>query len=193
MSAVLAKEGANAQEMEDMGPPLFRPSCTNCDFCSGLRDMDTTGEEDKRGEPAHITTSATGLFQSLSFLDRYLAVFILLAMVSGVLIGVYKEEGVQRAFAGASWQGTSIPILIGLLIMMWPVLTKVQYERLPTIFTRRDIWVHIGISLILNWIVAPLIMLGLAWATLPEAGMERERKGVILVGIARCIGIVRSP
>ncbi|KAG9093273.1 hypothetical protein FRC06_011586, partial [Ceratobasidium sp. 370] len=187
---VLTKEGADVQEMEDMDPPLFRPSCANCDFCSGLRDMDTTGEEAKRGEPAHIATSATGLFRSLSFLDRYLAVFILLAMITGVLIGVYKEDGVQRAFAGASWQGTSIPILIGLLIMMWPVLTKVQYERLPAIFTRRDIWVHIGISLILNWIIAPLIMLGLAWATLPEAGLERERKGVILVGIARCIAMV---
>jgi ACR3 family arsenite transporter len=73
--------------------------------------------------------------------------------------------------------------------MMWPVLTKVQYERLPVIFTRRDIWLHIGISLVLNWIIAPLIMLGLAWATLPEPHLERERKGVILVGVARCIGV----
>ena len=71
---------------------------------------------------------------------------------------------------------------------MWPVLTKVQYERLPLIFKSRQIWVHIGISLVLNWIIAPLIMLGLAWATMPEQSLERERKGVILVGIARCIG-----
>jgi arsenite transporter len=81
-----------------------------------------------------------------------------------------------------------VAILIGLLVMMWPVLTKVQYERLPLIFKRRSIWLHIGISIILNWIVAPFIMLALAWATLPEAALERERKGVILVGIARCIG-----
>lgn len=72
--------------------------------------------------------------------------------------------------------------------MMWPVLTKVQYESLPIIFRKRSIWMHIGISIILNWVIAPLIMLALAWATLPEAGLERERKGVILVGIARCIG-----
>lgn len=79
-------------------------------------------------------------------------------------------------------------ILIGLLVMMWPVLTKVQYEKLPVIFKKRGIWIHIGISIILNWIVAPFIMLSLAWATLPESSLERERKGVILVGIARCIG-----
>jgi ACR3 family arsenite efflux pump ArsB len=77
-------------------------------------------------------------------------------------------------------------ILVGLLVMMWPVLTKVQYERLPIIFKRRSIWLHIGVSIILNWILAPCLMLALAWATLPD--LERERKGVILVGIARCIG-----
>ncbi|KAF8752494.1 Sodium Bile acid symporter family [Rhizoctonia solani] len=195
----------NVKEMAELDPPLFRQSCANCDFCDGLRDMDT-GDKQMPTEDSRL--SATGLFKSLSFLDRYLAVFILLAMITGVLIGVYKvsrpmfsslgyaqrlfkqEEAVQRAFSGASWQGTSIPILLGLLIMMWPVLTKVQYERLPAIFNRRDIWVHIGISLVLNWLIAPLIMLGLAWATLPEPGLERERKGVILVGVARCIAMV---
>jgi hypothetical protein len=79
-------------------------------------------------------------------------------------------------------------ILIGLIIMMWPVLTKVQYERLPTIFSQRNIWAHIGLSIFLNWILAPFIMLGLAWATLPEASLARERHGVLLVGVARCIG-----
>ncbi|QRW19864.1 arsenite resistance protein ArsB [Rhizoctonia solani] len=177
----------NVKEMAELDPPLFRQSCANCEFCDGLRDMDT-GDKQMPTEDSRL--SATGLFKSLSFLDRYLAVFILLAMITGVLIGVYKEEAVQRAFSGASWQGTSIPILLGLLIMMWPVLTKVQYERLPAIFNRRDIWVHIGISLVLNWLIAPLIMLGLAWATLPEPGLERERKGVILVGVARCIAMV---
>ncbi|KAH7337318.1 sodium bile acid symporter family-domain-containing protein [Rhizoctonia solani] len=175
--------------MTELDPPLFRPGCKNCDFCEGLRDMNES-DEAKRAPVGDSAPSATGLFKSLSFLDRYLAVFILLAMIAGVLIGVYKEEGVQRAFNGASWQGTSIPILLGLLIMMWPVLTKVQYERLPAIFTRRDIWLHIGISLVLNWVIAPLIMLGLAWATLPEPALERERKGVILVGVARCIAMV---
>ncbi|CAE6500574.1 unnamed protein product [Rhizoctonia solani] len=182
----------DAKEMQELDTPYLRPSCKNCDFCDGLRDMDVA-EGDKQVPVGDSAPSATALFKSLSFLDRYLAIFILLAMIAGVLIGVYKEEGVQRAFNGASWQGTSIPnpaILLGLLIMMWPVLTKVQYEKLPAIFTRRDIWLHIGISLVLNWIIAPFIMLGLAWATLPEPELERERKGVILVGVARCIAMV---
>ncbi|CAE6396166.1 unnamed protein product [Rhizoctonia solani] len=184
-----AQESPDVKEMNELGPPLFRPSCSNCNFCDGLREMDVV-EEDQRAPVKDSALSAAELFKSLSFLDRYLAIFILLAMIAGVLIGVYKKEAVQRAFNVASWQGTSIPILIGLLIMMWPVLTKVQYERLPAIFTRRDIWLHIGISLVLNWVIAPLIMLGLAWATLPEPELERERKGVILVGVARCIAMV---
>src|SRR6266567_9603931 len=72
--------------------------------------------------------------------------------------------------------------------MMWPVLTKVQYETLPTIFSTSRLWKHISISIILNWIVGPLIMLGLAWATLPD--LPAYRTGVIMVGIARCIAMV---
>jgi ACR3 family arsenite transporter len=72
--------------------------------------------------------------------------------------------------------------------MMWPVLTKVQYETLPTIFTSRRIWIQIGFSLFLNWIIGPLVMLGLAWATLPD--LPTYRTGVILVGLARCIAMV---
>lgn len=170
--------------------PLFRPDCRACTFCDGLRSFD---EEDD-GSPTEKATatpaSTTGLFKSLSFLDRYLAIFILLAMITGILLGIYAEHSVRKAFNGAQWEGVSIPVLIGLLLMMWPVLTKVQYESLPAVFSTRKIWIHIGISFVLNWIVAPFIMLGLAWATLPEASLERERKGVILVGIARCIAMV---
>lgn len=108
----------------------------------------------------------------------------------GILLGVYRENQVHQAFGGSSWHGVSTPILVGLLVMMWPILTKVQYERLPAIFSTRSIWVHIGISIFLNWIIAPFVMLGLAWATLPEARLDRERQGVILVGIARCIAMV---
>jgi arsenite transporter len=90
--------------------------------------------------------------------------------------------------------------------MMWPILTKVQYEALPQIFRSRRIWVQIGISLLLNWIIGmsnaavyslrpyqsatqgPLVMLGLAWATLPD--LPTYRTGVILVGLARCIAMV---
>lgn len=72
--------------------------------------------------------------------------------------------------------------------MMWPVLTKVEYERLPKIFGSRQLWIHIGISLVLNWIIGPFLMLGLAWATLPD--LPTYRVGVIMVGIARCIAMV---
>ncbi|KAG9026723.1 hypothetical protein FRB95_008529 [Tulasnella sp. JGI-2019a] len=165
--------------------PLFRPACHDCTFCDGLRDFSDNEKEPVPFLPEQEDqVQPSALFRSLSFLDRYLAVFILLAMICGVLIGVYDNEGIHKAFNGAQWQGVSIPILIGLLLMMWPVLTKVQYECLPALFSSRRIWIHIGISFVLNWIFAPFVMLGLAWATLPEASLERERKGVLLVGVA---------
>ena len=71
---------------------------------------------------------------------------------------------------------------------MWPILTKVQYEALPKIFSSRRIWIQIGLSMFLNWIVGPFVMLGLAWATLPD--LPTYRTGVIMVGLARCIAMV---
>jgi len=171
-------------------PYIMRPSCRQCDFCDGLASMGAepglTVGVDEASDKVNVKT----LFRSLGFLDRYLAAFIFLAMLMGVLLGVYREDDVHRAFSGAQWQGVSIPILIGLLLMMWPVLTKISYESLPSLFRKRQIWTHIVLSILLNWIVAPLVMLGLAWATLPEEALERERKGVILVGVARCIAMV---
>lgn len=79
-------------------------------------------------------------------------------------------------------------IAIGLVVMMWPVLTKVQYEKLPELFSSAKIWIHIGISLVLNWLIGPFLMLGLAWATLPD--LPTYRTGVIMVGLARCIAMV---
>jgi arsenite transporter len=72
--------------------------------------------------------------------------------------------------------------------MMWPILTKVQFETLPKLFSTSHIWIQIGFSIFLNWIVGPLVMLGLAWATLPD--LPTYRTGVILVGLARCIAMV---
>ncbi|KAJ7487824.1 sodium bile acid symporter family-domain-containing protein [Mycena latifolia] len=108
-------------------------------------------------------------------------------MIIGVLIGEYVPT-VQDAFNTARFDGVSIPIVIGLIVMMWPVLTKVQYERIPQIFRSPGIWTHIGISLFFNWIVGPLVMVGLAWATLPD--LPTYRTGVIMVGMARCIAMV---
>ena len=81
-----------------------------------------------------------------------------------------------------------IAIAIGLIIMMWPVLTKVQYEKLPSIFSTPRFWTHIGLSIFLNWIIGPFVMLSLAWATLPD--LPNYRAGVIMVGLARCIAMV---
>ncbi|KAF8843487.1 arsenical-resistance protein [Paxillus ammoniavirescens] len=72
--------------------------------------------------------------------------------------------------------------------MMWPILTKVRYEALGHTLLSKKLWVHMSISLVLNWIIGPLIMLGLAWATLPD--LPTYRTGVIMVGIARCIAMV---
>ncbi|THH30260.1 hypothetical protein EUX98_g3916 [Antrodiella citrinella] len=108
-------------------------------------------------------------------------------MIIGVIIGEFVPN-VQKAFDTVSLKGVSVPIAVGLIVMMWPVLTKVQYESLPRLFTSRRLVYHIGISLFLNWIVAPFIMLALAWATLPD--LPTYRTGVILVGIARCIAMV---
>jgi ACR3 family arsenite transporter len=81
-----------------------------------------------------------------------------------------------------------LAIAIGLIVMMWPILTKVRYEALGHILLSKKLWVHMGISFVLNWIVGPLVMLGLAWATLPD--LPTYRAGVIMVGIARCIAMV---
>lgn len=68
--------------------------------------------------------------------------------------------------------------------MMWPILTRVQYEELGGIFSSRGVWIQLALSLFLNWIIGPLVMLGLAWATLPD--LPGYRTGVIMVGLARC-------
>lgn len=78
-------------------------------------------------------------------------------------------------------------LLVGLLVMIWPAMSKVQWETLPALFRARGIYIHLGISLVLNWIIAPLIMAACAWITLPEASMDRERRGVLLVGVGESI------
>ncbi|CAO3666726.1 unnamed protein product [Umbelopsis ramanniana] len=110
-----------------------------------------------------------------------------MAMVVGVLIGYYVP-GVQPAFATVEFSSVSVPIAIGLLVMMYPVLCKLEYEQLPRIFAKREIWVQLALSFALNWIVGPILMTGLAWATLFD--LEGYRTGVIMVGMARCIAMV---
>ncbi|KZV76086.1 arsenical-resistance protein ACR3 [Peniophora sp. CONT] len=133
------------------------------------------------------TAIASRPFMELSWTDRLLTPAILLSMIVGVIIGEFVP-GVQQAFDLAQFRGVSSPIAVGLIVMMWPILTKVHYEALPSLFMTWHNWLHIFISLFLNWIIGPFLMLGLAWATLPD--LPEYRTGIILVGLARCIAMV---
>ncbi|TGO31179.1 hypothetical protein BPAE_0001g00730 [Botrytis paeoniae] len=127
------------------------------------------------------------LFKSLGWLDRLLALWIFLAMAIGILLGNFVPN-VGTALQKGEFVGVSVPIAVCLLAMMYPILCKVKFETLHLVFQKKDIWVQIGFSLVVNWIVAPLLMLALAWAFLPDK--EELRSGLILVGVARCIAMV---
>ncbi|KAJ5012298.1 hypothetical protein K4K57_004430 [Colletotrichum sp. SAR 10_99] len=133
------------------------------------------------------TTDDTSTFKSLGVLDRFLAVWIFLAMVIGILLGNFVPNA-GPALQQGKFVGVSVPIAVGLLVMMYPILCKVQYEKLHEIFRTREIWIQLGFSVIINWIIAPFFMLALSWAFLPDK--EGLRNGLILVGIARCIAMV---
>ncbi|WP_328323564.1 ACR3 family arsenite efflux transporter [Streptomyces sp. NBC_00455] len=120
----------------------------------------------------------------LSFLDRYLAVWILAAMALGLGLG-RVVPGLGGALAKVTVTGVSLPIALGLLVMMYPVLAKVRYDRLDTVTRDRRLLLP---SLLLNWIVGPALMFALAWLFLPD--LPEYRTGLIIVGLARCIAMV---
>ncbi|KAL9932172.1 hypothetical protein V8E36_008944 [Tilletia maclaganii] len=132
---------------------------------------------------------AKSLLHGLSWLDRLLSLFIILAMIIGVVIGLFVPN-IDDKLSRAKLKGVSAPLAVGLIVMMTPILTKVQYERLPALLQTRRVWSQISLSLLLNWIAGPLLLLGLAWATIPEKHLAAYRTGVILLAPCRCIAMV---
>ncbi|KAG0173016.1 hypothetical protein DFQ28_009985 [Apophysomyces sp. BC1034] len=156
----------------------WTPDC-KYDYCVKESDLHPPHINENNQQPA--------LVKQLGFLDRFLALWIFLAMIVGVLIGYYVPN-VQPAFATVQFGSVSVPIAIGLLLMMYPVLCKVQYERLHSILSDKGIWVQVLVSVFINWVIGPIVMTGFAWATLFD--LPGFRTGVIMVGIARCIAMV---
>src|SRR5512137_535127 len=133
------------------------------------------------------TTSAdsqVNVFQSLSLLDRFLPLWIFAAMALGIILGAVAP-GIKDLFNALSIGTVSFPIAVGLLWMMYPVLAKVKYEEIGKV---GKAWKQFSVSLLLNWVVGPLIMFVLAWTFLPD--LPHFRTGLIIVGLARCIAMV---
>ncbi|WP_333618833.1 ACR3 family arsenite efflux transporter [Dietzia sp.] len=122
--------------------------------------------------------------KKMSFLDRYLAAWILVAMAAGLLLGRFVP-GLDAALDSVKIGGISVPIAIGLLVMMYPVLAKVRYDETRRVTGDRKL---LTLSLILNWILGPAFMFALAWIFLPD--LSEFRTGLIIVGLARCIAMV---
>ncbi|MFF4989716.1 ACR3 family arsenite efflux transporter [Streptosporangium saharense] len=124
------------------------------------------------------------VIKGLSTLDRFLPVWIGVAMAAGLLLG-RAVPGLNSALEAVKIGGISLPIALGLLLMMYPVLAKVRYDRLDTVTGDRRLLVS---SLLLNWIIGPALMFALAWIFLPD--LPAYRTGLIIVGLARCIAMV---
>ena len=120
----------------------------------------------------------------LSTLDRLLPLWIGLAMAAGLLVG-HWAPGINTALGKIQVDGISLPIALGLLIMMYPVLAKVRYDHLDTVTGDRKLLIS---SLLLNWVLGPALMFALAWLLL--ADLPQYRTGLIIVGLARCIAMV---
>ncbi|TQL74319.1 ACR3 family arsenite transporter [Enteractinococcus coprophilus] len=129
-------------------------------------------------------TTESPVVQEMSFLDRWLAVWILLAMGLGLGLGRFVPD-LNAILDSMTIGGISVPIAVGLLVMMYPVLAKVRYNETQRVTGDRKLLI---LSLVLNWVLGPLFMFILAWTFLPD--LPEYRTGLIIVGLARCIAMV---
>ncbi|MGC8510426.1 MAG: ACR3 family arsenite efflux transporter [Acidimicrobiales bacterium] len=140
-------------------------------------------EPSRVGAPVD-TSSAAPVVARLSLLNRFLPVWIGAAMAAGIGLGRVIPD-LNRVLDGVQVAGTSLPIALGLLVMMYPVLAKVRYGEIDRVTADRRLLIP---SLVLNWIIGPALMFTLAWVFL--ADLPAYRTGLILVGLARCIAMV---
>jgi arsenate reductase len=133
---------------------------------------------------AHVVVPVPDSVARLSTLDRFLPVWIGIAMAAGLLLGRLVPD-LGSGLSAVEVNGISLPIAMGLLVMMYPVLAKVRYDQLGEVTADRKLMVS---SVVLNWLIGPALMFTLAWLLL--ADLPEYRTGLIIVGLARCIAMV---
>ncbi|MDO4917941.1 ACR3 family arsenite efflux transporter [Kocuria sp.] len=137
-----------------------------------------------RGATGTPAPESSTVLREMSFLDRWLPVWILVAMAAGLLLG-RLVPGLDTALESVRIGDVSLPIALGLLVMMYPVLAKVRYGETARVTGDRRL---LALSLLLNWVVGPAVMFALAWLLLPD--LPEYRTGLVVVGLARCIAMV---